>query len=118
MIPRSGLKICSLSRLAPLYFLWCICNSDNIVAVPAEKKILPRILSNEDSIVSELSVVSKVDIFVTLGDHISTLHLCGFWCCMCLFNEGCSELCLWIIALFVSSTVLVIDLMSFGWTGS
>lgn len=91
---------------------------DNSVAVPAEKKILPRILSNEDSIVSELSVVSKVDIFVTLGAHISTLHFCGFRCCMYLFNEGRGELCLWTIALLVSSTVVIFDLMSFGLTGS
>jgi predicted nucleic acid-binding Zn finger protein len=91
---------------------------DNSVAVPAEKKILPRILSNEDSKVSELSVVSKVDIFVTLGAIISTLHFCGCRCCMCLFNEGRGELCIWTIALLVSSTVLVIGLMSFGWTGS
>ena len=89
---------------------------DNSVAVPAEKKILPRILSNEDSKVSELSVVSKVDIFVTLGAHISTLHFCGFRCCMYLFNEGRGELCLW--TSLVSSTVLVFDLMSFGWIGS
>lgn len=91
---------------------------DNIVAVPAEKKILPRILLNEDIIVPELSVVSKVDVIVTLGAPISTLHFCGFRCCMCLLNEGRGALCIWTIALSVSSTVLVIDFMSFGWTGS